>query len=132
MLALFNVAIVLVPGVSGLGAKVTVVPGGIPAVAVSIIGVVKIPDTVVGIVTVGFVGAGQALVEAVVPPKLKSFTGAVTLKFVFEISKKILLIASTFTLAVVVEPVGITKASVPSFAVLKAKTFGKVNPPSVE
>ena len=131
-MALFNVATVLAPGVSGLGAKVTVVPAGTPAVAVSVIGVVKVPDTVVGIVTVGFVGAGQALVEAVVAPKLKSFIGAVTLKFAFEMSKKILPIASTLTRAVVVTPAGITKISLPSFAVLVDNVCGYVKPPSVE
>ena len=70
---MFKVATVLEPGVRGLGAKVTEVPAGTPAVAVSVIGVVKVPDTVVGIETVGSVGAGQALVDAVVGPKAKSF-----------------------------------------------------------
>ena len=46
-------------------------------------------------------------------------------------SKKILPTASTFILAVVDAPTGITTDSVPSLAVLAANIVGKVLPPSV-
>ena len=57
---------------------------------------------------------------------------AVIVKFVFEISKNIFPTASTFILAVVVGVFGMVSASVPSFAVLAARTVGKVCPPSVD
>ena len=60
--------------------------------------------------------------QATVPP---------IVKFVLEISKKILPTASTFILAVVVGVAGITNASVPSLGVLAESTVGKVCPPSV-
>ena len=60
--------------------------------------------------------------QATVPP---------IMKFVLEISKKILPTASTFILAVVVGVAGITNASVPSLGVLAASIVGKVCPPSV-
>jgi len=125
-LALFNVATALLPGVSGFGAKVTVVPAGTPAVAVNTIGVLKVPVTVVGIVTVGSGTAGQATVVGAVAVNAKSFGGTVIVKLVFEISKKILPIDSTLILAVVVGVFGNTKASVPSFGVLAASTVGNV------
>ncbi len=56
----------------------------------------------------------------------------VIVKLVLEISKKILPTASTFILAVVLAPTGIVTACEPSFAVLAAKTVGKVCPPSVD
>jgi hypothetical protein len=56
---------------------------------------------------------------------------AVIVKFVLEISKKILLTASTFILAVVDGVFGITNVSVPSFGVLAINTVGNVCPPSV-
>ena len=60
--------------------------------------------------------------QAIAPPMVK---------FVLLISKKILPTASTFILAVVVAPTGITTGSVPSLGVLAANTVGKVCPPSV-
>ena len=57
---------------------------------------------------------------------------AVIVKFVSEISKKILPTASTFTRAVVVGVLGIVSDSVPSLAVLAERTVGKVAPPSVD
>lgn len=56
---------------------------------------------------------------------------AVMLKFVLEISKKILPTASTFILAVVVAVLGIVTDCEPSFGVLAASTVGNVCPPSV-
>ena len=56
--------------------------------------------------------------------------GPVMMKLVSEISKKIFPTASTLTLPVVVPVFGIVNVSVPSFAVLAAKTTGKVWPPS--
>ena len=47
-----------------------------------------------------------------------------TVKFVFETSKKKLPTASTFTRAVVVSTSGIVTGSVPSFGVLVASTSG--------
>ena len=58
--------------------------------------------------------------------------GALIVKFVSEISKKILPTPSTFIRAVVVCMFGITTDSEPSLAVLAARTVGKVLPPSVE
>ena len=54
------------------------------------------------------------------------------MKFTFETSKKMLPTASIFTRAVVVNELGITTASEPSFAVLAASTVGYVRPPSVD
>ena len=54
------------------------------------------------------------------------------MKFVSEISKKILPTASTFIRAVVVGMLGIRTDSVPSLAVLAARVVGNVLPPSVE
>ena len=56
---------------------------------------------------------------------------AVMVKFVLEISKKILPTASTFILAVVVAVLGIVTACDPSFGVLATNTVGNVCPPSV-
>ena len=52
-------------------------------------------------------------------------------KFVLDISKKILPTASTFILAFVDGVVGITKASAPSFGVLAVNMVAKISPPSV-
>jgi hypothetical protein len=54
------------------------------------------------------------------------------LKFVSEISKKILPMASTFTLAVLLAPAGIVTNSDPSLGVLASKAVGNVCPPSVD
>ena len=56
----------------------------------------------------------------------------VILKFVSEISKKILPTASTFIRAVVVGVPGIETVSLPSLGVLAVSVIGKVLPPSVE
>ena len=53
-------------------------------------------------------------------------------KFTFETSKKTLPTASIFTRAVVVNELGITTTSAPSFVVLAASTVGYVSPPSVD
>ena len=66
------------------------------------------------------------------PVALPQDDPAVIVKFVFEMSKKILPTASTFILAVVDGVFGITNASVPSLGVLATNTVGKVCPPSVE
>ena len=59
-------------------------------------------------------------------------TGALIVKFVFEMSKKILLAASTFILLVVPGVDGTVITCVPSLAVAAANTVGKVFPPSVD
>ena len=56
---------------------------------------------------------------------------AVMAKLTLLMSKKILSIDSIFILAVDVILLGITKASVPSLAVLSERTIGKVRPPLV-
>ena len=56
---------------------------------------------------------------------------AVIVKFVLEMSKKILPAASTFILAVVVAILGMVTACEPSFGVLATNTVGNVCPPSV-
>ena len=71
------------------------------------------------------------IAEAVKAVAFPQSAGAPMVKFTLEISKKILPTASTFILAVVDAPAGITNDSVPSFAVLAANTVGKVCPPSV-
>jgi hypothetical protein len=67
-----------------------------------------------------------------VAPGVGVTAGPVMLKFVSEISKKILPIASTLIRAVVVGVLGIVSDSVPSLAVLAESTVGNVLPPSVE
>ena len=57
---------------------------------------------------------------------------AVIVKFVFDMSKKILSAASTFILAVVVAVFGMVSTSDPSLGVVAANTVGKVCPPSVD
>jgi hypothetical protein len=57
---------------------------------------------------------------------------SVSVKLVLEISKKTLPTASTLMRAIVVGVPGIVTTSPPSFAVLSAKTTGKVLPPSVD
>ena len=57
---------------------------------------------------------------------------AVIVKFVLEISKKILPTASILIRAVVVGVFGISNSSLPSFAVLARRTVGNVFPPSVD
>ena len=57
---------------------------------------------------------------------------AATEKFAFDMSKKMLPTASTLMRAVVVVTFAIVTDSVPSFAVLAARTVGNVTPPSVD
>src|SRR4051794_16324272 len=57
---------------------------------------------------------------------------AVMVKLALPMSKKIFPIASTLIRAVVVAVLGMVIASVPSLAVLAARTIGNVCPPSVE
>ena len=61
-----------------------------------------------------------------------SVSGAVMVKFVSEISKKILPTASIFMRANDVGVLGMVTDSLPSLAVLADSTVGKVLPPSVE
>ena len=129
---MFNVTKVELPGVNGLGEKVTVVPDGTPAVAVNTIGVENPPVAVVAKLAATVAGDGQAAVAVAPAVKANPFAGIVIVKLVFEISKKILPIDSTLTLAVVEGVAGIVTASLPSLAVLATNTVGKVNPPSVE
>ena len=63
MVMLFNVTTVLLPGVTGLTEKVTLVPAGTPAVAARLIGVEK-PSTLV----VCRVMAAEALPQATAVP----------------------------------------------------------------
>jgi hypothetical protein len=58
--------------------------------------------------------------------------GALIVKFVFEISKKMFPTASTLMRPKVVDAFGTVIASDPSLGVLGAMTIGKVFPPSVE
>ena len=129
---MFSVTTVALPGVNGVGAKVTVVPAGTPVVAVSTIGVLKPPVAVVPRFTVGVAGAGHATVVGVVVLNVKPATAAEMVKLVLEISKKILPIDSTLILAVVLGVFGIFTDSLPSFGVLAISTVGKVKPPSVD
>ena len=71
-----------------------------------------------------FVGVDVAVLVGVLP--------SVTVKFVLEISKKILPTASTLMRAVDVGVFGIVTLWLPSLAVLAARTVGNVLPPSVE
>lgn len=133
VLALFNVTVVLAPGVSGLLLKLTVVPAGTPAVAVSTIGVEKPPLDVEPKVTSAVAGPAQAMVVGVVLLNVKPEGGGVIAKFVLEMSKKIFPTDSILTLAVVVAgTAGKFTTSVPSLGVLAESTNGKVWPPSVD
>ena len=67
VLVLFNVTVVLLPGVSGLGVKLTVVPAGLPA-AVRLIGVENPPEAVV-----------PSVIDAVAVPQV-TLAGATVLK----------------------------------------------------
>ena len=58
--------------------------------------------------------------------------GTIIVKLTFEISKNILLTASTFILAVVVATAGSVIISLPSLGVLFITVKGNVNPPSVD
>ena len=71
------------------------------------------------------------IAEDVKPVASPQATAPPMVKLVLLISKKILPTASTFILAVVDAPTGITKDSEPSLSVLAASTVGKVCPPSV-
>lgn len=106
----------------GLGVGVGVGLGVTVGVGVGVGGGVGvIPGLMVG------VGVGVSVGDGVgVAP------GPVTVKLVFDMSKKTLPTASTFILAVVEAPTGIVTASVPSLAVLASKTVGNVCPPSVD
>lgn len=133
VLALFNVTVVLAPGVSGLLLKLTVVPAGTPAVAVSTIGVEKPPLDVEPKVTSAVAGPAQAMVVGVVLLNVKPEGGGVIAKFVLEMSKKIFPTDSILTLAVVVAgTAGKLTTSVPSLGVLAESTNGNVWPPSVD
>jgi len=112
-------------GVAGVGVGVAGVGVGVAGVGVAVgIGVtVGVGETVgvgVGVGTIGVVvGVGDGLLPVIV-------------KFVSEISKKMLPTASTFIRAVVVGVLGMVSDSVPSLAVLAERTVGNVVPPSVE
>ena len=129
MFELVKLTVVLAPGVKGLGLKLTVDPTGAP-VEVKFIGVEKVPCTVVAKVAVAVAVAPQLIFAPAEGVKLNPLAGAVIVKLVFEISKKIFPTDSTLILAVVDGVVGITKASVPSLGVLATSTVGNVKPPS--
>lgn len=97
---LFRVTTVLLPGVTGLTEKLTVVPAGFP-LAVRLAGVINPPTELVGRVTAPEV-CPQVMLAGVVLSKLNVLGGRLIEKLLLEISKNILLMASTFTLAVVV------------------------------
>ena len=109
-----------------------VVPAGTPDIAVIVIVLVNPPLEIVGNITSIVAGAGQVATAGVVVPKLNPNGGGVMVMLALLISKKILPIASTLILPVVVRVEGTVKVSVPSLAVLAANTVGKVTPPSVE
>jgi hypothetical protein len=129
---LFNVTTLLAPGTTVVGAKLTVVPAGTPAVAVKATGTTYPPTEVVPRVTSAVVTALHAMVVAAGEVKSNPNVGIVIVKLVLEISKKIFPIDCTFILAVAEGVFGITTASVPSFGVLATRTVGKVKPPSVD
>ena len=122
-MALLRVTVADDPGATGLGLKLTVVPEG-TFDAERFIGVEKVPIcAVVKVITAGdddpqliFSGAGV--------PNVKPLVGAVSVKLLFEISKKIFSTASTFILAVVEATGGMVTNSVPSFGVLAINTVG--------
>lgn len=109
-----GVAVGVGVGVGGAGVGVGVAVGIGVGVAVGV-------GEAVGVTA----GVGDAVGVGDGPPP-------VMVKFVSEISKKILPTASTFTRAVVVGVLGIRSDSVPSLVVFAARTVGNVVPPSVE
>jgi hypothetical protein len=100
------------------------VPAGTPEMAVRLIGVEKPPVAVVPKLTSAVAGPLQAIVVGVVALNVNPDVAAVTVMLALLISKKILPIASTLILPVVVAIDGTVKFSVPSFAVLAERTVG--------
>jgi hypothetical protein len=122
---------VLLPGVSGFGAKLTVVPAGLPA-EVRLIGVENPPCAAVPKVIAADGAPAQVILAAAGLSKVNPVGGVSIVKLVLQMSKKILPTDSTLIRAVVVGELGIITSSVPSFAVLATNVTGKVNPPSVD
>ena len=149
---------VIVTGTEGVQATVGVAVGVFVAVDVAVdmtvavavgvfVGVKVAVAVAVGVNVAVFVGVGvfvAVLVGVLVAVFVGVFVGVevgvfvgvatapVTVKFVFEMSKKMLPTASTFILAVEVVPTGIVTACDPSLGVVAAKTIGNVCPPSVD
>jgi hypothetical protein len=125
---LANVTVQVEPGVGvavGVGVGVGVAGVGVGDTVAVGVGV-GVAGGGVGVAGVGVtVGVGDAVGVGDGPPP-------VMVKFVSEISKKILPTASTLTRAVVVGVLGIRSDSVPSLGVFAARTVGNVVPPSVE
>jgi len=115
---------VTVNGGVGLGVGVGV--GATVAVAVAVVVAVAVADAVavaVAVVVAVAVAVGVGVGVGV---------GLPMVKFVSEISKKMLPTASTFIRAVVVDIFGIVTDWLPSLGVLARSVIGKVLPPSVE
>ena len=115
---------------------VAVVVNVFVAVGVSVAVFAGVGVSVAVLVAVAVFVAVNVDVAVAVGVKVGVFVGVaaapVIVKFVLEMSKKILPTASTFILAVVVVPTGIVTASEPSLAVLATNTVGNVFPPSVD
>jgi hypothetical protein len=122
---LANVTVQVGPGVGvAVGVGVGVAGGVAVGVGVGVGGGVGVKVGVdVGVDVGATVGDAVGVGDGLVP---------VMVKFVSEISKKILPTASTFIRAVAVGVLGMVSDSVPSLAVLAERTVGKVLPPSVE
>ena len=120
MLVPLSLTTVALPGFSGLGVKTILVPGG-SAPADSVIVLEKKQPAIVPSVTSMNEGTGQP--ELTAGGTVNSNPCCME-KSELEISKKILPIASTFILAVLVVIQGKTNASAPSLGVLAANTVG--------
>ena len=132
VLVLLSVTMLLPPGTTVAGAKVTVDPAGTPAVAVRITGTTYPPTDVVPKVTAALLAALQAMVVAAGELNKNVLGGTAIVKLVLEMSKNIFPTDSTLILARVVGVFGMVTNSVPSLAVLAANTVGKVRPPSTD
>ena len=130
-LVLLSVTRVLLPGVTGLMLKPTVVPAGFPD-AERFTGVVYPPMEFTPKVTEADAAPHARVVAAGLLKSNPLVIALVMVKLALEISKNIFPTASTFILAVVVGVLGMVSDSVPSLGVLAANTVGKVCPPSVD
>jgi hypothetical protein len=124
VVVLLSVTLVVPPGVSGFGEKLTVVPDGFP-LALRLIGVLNPPFAVVLRLRDMLEPAGQEEVAAAGGVNVNP-NGTSIVKFVLEMSKNTLPIASTLILAVVVGVEGTVMVSDPSLGVLANSTVGKV------
>ena len=122
----------LLPGVTGLTLKPTVVPPGFPD-AERFIGV-EYPrlDVVPNVMAAEAGPAHETVVGAGLVKSKPGIPPSVIVKLLLEISKKIFPTASILIRAVVVGILGMVSNSVPSLGVLAVITVGKVRPPSVD